>query len=218
MKRKLNSQKGSAILIAFLALLVVAVVSTLIITAASASAGRIADRTKKQQVMIASQSVAEVLAGSYQNFQPVSLTKESGNWEGNDFQVVYGDFLKESAISILNGNVGEKIEISADVSFAAPIPVDLEDIDLTVRIIMNDDEKATEPVSVGEGAQVTVIPDDTREALNVIMIVTAKEDDYSYSTSVLLAADTHGQSPKNGNPRVNLSWYVSEITKGDITK
>ena len=201
---------------AFLALLVVAVVSTLIITAASASAGRVVNRTEQQQVMIASQSVAEILADSYNAMDPVTMT---GNEWVAVFEVPYGSYFSDSAASILKNcaQPSPAADYSAVFSSDGEIPEDIQDVEVTVQLVMGKPGATLEKVQVSGGS--TIVPDSVKESLGTVCVVTAEKGDNRYSTSIILAADVHGLTPLNRDvPKISLRWYVSEISKGDSTR
>lgn len=203
LKRKLNSSKGSAILIAFLALLVVAVVSTLVITAASASAGRIANRTKRQQLMLAANSAAELLANEYSHMTPVVYTKQSdGSWKAPELSVPYGNFLSKSVGEILIGP-GEKSG-TFPITFTDP-PETMEGITLSANLKM-------------KGSAVNIGDYDTfREAFYTVLTLKADNGKDSYSISLILTPSVQERPGVDNRPSFSLQWYVGEITKGTFT-
>ena len=193
---------------AFLALLVVAGVSTLIITAASASAGRIANRTEEQQVILTAQSITEILTDKFNGMQAKNLS--SSEWSATFSDIPYGSFFTDSAKEILkNGSSSPQKKLDTEIRLTGFSGTELDGISIEIRLCMNKDKKPS-------GAPSALDFSKAKEAMTTICLVTAKKDGYSYSSTIVLSPDLHVLSATSGIEKISLRWYVSEITKGDF--
>lgn len=115
--RKISNRRGAGILYALLALLVVATVSAVIITAALANNGRVENRVEEEQLYLAAESAAEIVSNDWDyNLGRAFVYKDSGwnlYWsvEGNSeskpdeekITVPFSQYYENLANAVLNG-------------------------------------------------------------------------------------------------------------------
>lgn len=76
---KLNSRKGSSVIIALFVFLVCAFVSVMVVTSSRTSVSRIEGRVQEEQLQIAAESMAEFLSDNYKGMQMI-VERSGGSW------------------------------------------------------------------------------------------------------------------------------------------
>lgn len=112
---KISNNRGSGILYALLALLVVATVSAVIITAAMANTGRVENRVEEEQLYLAAESAAEILSKDWDYNLGSAFVDKGTEWElywsieggesEEEKRIPFASYYHELAAAVLNGTM-----------------------------------------------------------------------------------------------------------------
>lgn len=124
--RKISNNRGSGILYALLALLVIATVSAVIITAAMANTGRVENRVEEEQLYLAAESVAEILSNDWDYNLGCAYFYKDTEWElywevegdkpESERTAPFSAYFHNLAKSILDGTEPERKEFSLEIN------------------------------------------------------------------------------------------------------
>lgn len=194
--KKKNSSRGASILLALFILLVCVTVTTLIISAAGTSFGRVSGRVAEEQSYIAAQSAADIIASNYSGMELIAA-KENGIWTVSDnvLSFIGGEYIKDSALSICStGKAAGEVPLNLSFSSAKDVThFTGSDADVSVSGTM----KMAEDFSIS----------------CTITAVTGKSGNYTLSFTVPAAVMESELSPELSVKRV--SWGEARIERGD---
>lgn len=203
--RILKNSKGASLLIALLVMIICVVVSTIMLSAASSSLSRVINRSHQEQLYVAADSAAEIIANNYKGMK-FSATKEDGVWhaENNIKKFIAGNYLYESALSLCQSEAFIPSETEVDVSFSDSgesttndkitnyYTGDQREIKVTAKIKMNAD-------------------------FSIKCVVTATDSDNknTYTCNFTVPASVQDTSGVNNSKSIKLViWGTAQMAKG----